>query len=171
MNSQVRNMLKRGISTVGELYLNKKCLPQYTSSKVDLEYYFPHIVKSSVRVKKSLLLGYFNISTEQLNHLVPACSHLEFLSFNCWNLTLTENLDFLQMKSSKIRVLALTGWGKDFSGGSVDEQGLEWLIKAISGSPMKDSLRQLSLTWWGVSKETVEGLLEKEGIEGVEIWV
>mmetsp|Transcript_32679 Transcript_32679/g.32045 ORF Transcript_32679/g.32045 Transcript_32679/m.32045 type:complete len:81 (-) Transcript_32679:67-309(-) len=76
-------------------------------------------------------------------------SHLEFISFNCCKVVLNETLDFQLTgdKQYQTKVIALTGCGKDFNGGSVDEVGLKHFIEAISKCSLKDSLKQLSITW------------------------
>ena len=150
VNSQCRSFLKSRITSVEELYINQKSLPAYITKKIDIEYYLMAIKKVlSKAVRNNLLLGYFNIGVDQFNQIVKASHNLEFLSFNCCKLQFNESLDFSLKDTEKynIRVIALTGCGKDFNGGTVDEEGLKHFIKAISQSGLKDSLKQLSLTW------------------------
>ena len=103
---------------------------------------------------------------------MKSSAHLEFVSFNCWKLQFSEALDFKleEGKEYKIKVIALTGCGKDFKGGVVDEVGIKHLIEAFSKSGLKNSLKQLSITWWNVSKETTTNILKEFGMNNISVW-
>lgn len=175
-NSELVKFLKFSVTSWDELYLNQKWKPEHVKTKVDIDYFIETVIKIIPKcVRNNFLLGYFSIKTDQFNQIIKASSQLEFLSFNCCKLIFDENLNFSldDSKNSsdyKIRVIALTGWGKGFNEGTVDEKGFKHFIETISKCSLKTSLKQLSLMWWNLSKETANTYLEEFNIEHISIW-
>lgn len=174
VNSELRTFLSSTMTTCDEFYLNKKPAKEHIKSKIDIDYYLDSLLTRCKKGEmKTLLLGYFDIKTEQFNQLVKSNHSVEFLSFNCWKLHFDKNLDFeLEGKNKEYSTMtiALTGWGKDFNGGILDEKGMEMFVLAISKWGLKDSLKHISVTWWNVSKETVTKYLADNSIEGIQVW-
>ena len=73
-------------------------------------------------------------------------------------------------KEYQIQALAFNGWGKGFNGGALDVEGMKHILKEIGRSTMKDSLKQLCITWCDLSKETVGEILIENGLDNVKIW-
>lgn len=83
VNSECRTLIESTITTCSELYINKKPQTVSLETKVDIDYYLESIIKRVKRAEcETLLLGYFEIKSEQYNQLVTASRNVSFLSFN-----------------------------------------------------------------------------------------
>ena len=62
ISSQLKIFLKHTLTTVEEFHLNKKCLPEFVSQKVDIEYYFDTLLNLIPNIEDGCLLGYFSMT-------------------------------------------------------------------------------------------------------------
>ena len=173
VNSNVVKFCQSWITTCDRLFINKKPLQKHVKEKIDINFYLDWLLKVLPKItalEGSCLIGYMSITSSQFNKIMKASSQLEFLSFNCWKLHFDEGLNFEIDSDYKIRVIALTGCGHGFNGGILNEHSFKHFITALAKSSIKDSLKQLSITWWNISSETVNGILAEHNLEDISIW-
>lgn len=117
---------------------------------MDVSFYlecFLALISKISHAEGSCLFGYMSISSSQFNKIVKAAAHLEFVSFNCCKLQFDEGLNFETDAGYKVKVIALTGCGQGFDGGILNEVGMKHFVDALAKSGLKESLRQISITW------------------------
>ena len=173
VNSNAVKFLQSTITSCDRLFINKKPLQKHVKTKIDITSYLDCILKVLPKLTENegnCLIGYMSITSNQFNKIIKASSHLEFASFNWWKLQFDEGLNFEIDSDYKIRVIALTGCGHGFNGGILNEASFQHFIAAIAKTSLKTSLKQLSITWWNISSETINKLLADHNIEGISIW-
>lgn len=167
-NLDMRTLWKTTITSWDELYINQKCLPKDSITKVDISSYLDSVVEVIPKITETLLIGYFALNSIQMSLIMKSATNIQLLSFNWCKIHVDKELDFGE-KPSQIRTLAFTGWGKGFNGGMLDLDSMKSIIQAISDSGVKECLKHLSLTWWNLSSETITELLEVYNLEKVMV--
>ena len=95
---------------------------------------------------------------------------LKDLSIITWRLEF-ENIKITSKEKSKIRNLTFDGTGREyFSDWKNYPERFDSLIKAISQTDIKNSLRFLSIDNWCIKYRTCRSILNSFGFETIEIF-
>ena len=137
---------------------------------IDKKYYFDSILKWIAKTTKVVQIGYFTLSAIEFQQIVIASCQVGKLQLVNCKIEKPTRLNFSNVLKSKIRRLNLKQYRQQLDDNyiTLNPSGLECIVEAIAKSGIRLSLRALKVQSHEISRNEINELLIKYGLEKVK---
>ena len=119
-----------------------------------------YVAKALSKAKSSIYLEGFDFNSKKFSEIINWSSHLQTIMFQKWKV-LFEGFKFRGSAQFQLRQIYLPSYNLDDPYWGLNEKELENLLKGISSSSLKNSLRTLDISASQLSENQIVVILEK----------
>ena len=165
---KVRSFLSNSVSKINRLYFSHDDKVKLSASK-----YLESLKIVSTKTCNQFAVDKTNFSSDEFRELVTAAKGAKQLGFRFDIIPLDEQVDFGNMKESKLERLSFQySGGSDYSNWKANPMRFENLVASIDQSQgLKNSLKELNIRDCEITKEKAQEVLNKYNLKTVTLEV